>query len=225
MKTIVCIAGVKTSGKSTATQYIKEYYENKGRQVVEAALADKLKDVCSMAFGIPRNTFDDQRYKEIPFRIFNFKQELYSSDIRRVISSFGYDISLPEIAEKFKNIVGMELESARHIAQIVGTQVLRAMGDEDIHCKNLELGEDVTLISDARFPNEYNYFSNKEGYKFIPLYLAREKAESQVTKDSHVSETSVFLFKDKCIKVDNNGTREQTKQELFNILDKVNCNL
>jgi hypothetical protein len=212
MKTVIGIVGVKTSGKSTVAQIIKEL-DNNTSNIKEVALADKLKNVCAEVFNIPRNTFDDQRYKEIPFSIFNIEKTLGWVELQLILNSFDYLLS--ENREKFEHIVGMKLNSARHIAQIVGTQGLRALGDEDIHCHHVKLGPEVTIISDLRFPNEYKYFSKLEGVKFIPLYINRDLAEAEVDMEtSHVSETSVFLFRDNCIKIENNSTLDDLKEEV-----------
>ena len=220
MKTVIGIVGDKTSGKSTAATCIKKYIEkHTNRQLIEAALADKLKNVCANTFNIPRNTFDDQRYKEIPFEVFNLRKNLSQASIISIVRQFGKSyVDYQEILDPLR---GIELTSARHIAQIVGTQVLRALGDPDIHCKNVTLGNDVTVISDIRFPNEYNYFSNLPDCKFIPLYINRKIAEDEVDMEkSHESETSVFLFRNKCIYISNNGSVDDLGAKLSVILDE-----
>ena len=166
---------------------------------------------------------DDQRYKEVPFEVFGIKKTLTSDSVRQILSSFGIDT---RAASELTSLVGMELTSPRHIAQIVGTQILRNFG-ADIHCENLELGsEGVYIVSDLRFPNEFEYFQrmaeNDPNTTFLPLYIQRDEAEKHVTPESHASETSVFLFSDKCKKIDNNGPIsalvEQVTAEVIEIL-------
>lgn len=219
MKTIIGVVGVKTSGKSTVSQMIKEFLPK--NQVIEVALADKLKNVCAEVFNIPRSTFDDQRYKEIPFSAFNIDKRLKIDFIRTICDKFDKFHEFHK--HDFSNIVGMKLESARHIAQIVGTQILRALGDEDIHCKHLKLSSNITIVSDIRFENEFNYFNNLKGYRFIPIYVKRYEAEKHIDlKTSHVSETSVFKFKDKCIELDNDSSLRDLEANVQKI---VNSNL
>jgi hypothetical protein len=73
-----------------------------------------------------------------------------------------------------------------------------------------------------RFPNEFKYFRDmgltQPGVRFIPLYIQRDIAEIHVTEDSHPSEKSVFLFRDNCLKVDNNGTIEGTETRIKSLL-------
>jgi len=217
MKKIIGVVGVKTSGKSTVSSIIQDYLSLHNIDVKETALADKLKNVCSRVFYLPRNTFDDQRYKEIPFSIFNKTVKIAPVHLEKIIYSFGY--SCGDVWGEVDYLIGTELKTARHIAQIVGTQVLRSIGDEDIHCKFLELGEGTTVISDIRFENEFNYFNNLNDYEFIPLYVGRKEAEDKVDfKTSHESETEVFKFRDRCIKIDNNSTIDNLDKTVRNIL-------
>jgi len=212
-KTVIGITGVKTSGKSTAASMIGEFLK-----VKEVALADKLKDTCAKVFDLERIQFDSQRLKEIPFE--NPKL-LDISRIDEILKSFNIEL-VDEILQKyFKNgIEGMTLSSPRHIAQIVGTEVLRAAGNEDIHCDNIDLDGEIIVVSDLRFPNEFEYFSKMEGIKFVPLYIQRDEAESLVTEDSHPSEKCVFDFADKCIKIDNNGSFSDMEKQINDIIAK-----
>jgi len=195
MKTVIGLAGVKTSGKSTVANIIKGI---SGAQ--EAALADKLKNTCAEAFGLTRDDFDSQALKEVPF---SSAKLVTRTNIRTILNCFGLDLFL---SEKLTHLEGTSMETPRRIAQFVGTEVLRSLGNPDIHCESVNLSDGVTVISDMRFPNEYDYFDRMDNINFIPLYIARDEAEAEVTSDSHPSETSVFLFSDKCEKIDNNGT-------------------
>ena len=212
MKTIIGLAGVKTSGKSTVANMIKEFVPN----AEESALADKLKNVCAKTFNLERVQFDAQELKEVPFekpKILNME------DIGYILGCFGIFLS-EELKNKYKNVIGIKLESPRRIAQVIGTEVLRATGNEDVHCENVKIHDGVTIISDLRFPNEFNYFNRKKDFKFIPLYVQRDEAEKHVTEESHPSEKCVFEFSNKCIKIDNNGSLNNTQIQVRNILEK-----
>jgi hypothetical protein len=211
MRTVIGLAGVKTSGKSTVANMIMSLVPN----AREAALADKLKNTCAQVFEVPREYFDRQDLKEVPF---DEPKRLGALQIGAILESFGVHMTSREIDSKFE-VIGMMLETPRKIAQIVGTEVLRQAGNEDIHCDNVELNnEGVTVISDLRFPNEFNYFKNNKDIYFMPLYISRQEAEQHVTEDSHPSEKCVFEFNDKCIKIDNNGSLEDTKAQVFELL-------
>jgi hypothetical protein len=211
MKTVIGLAGVKTSGKSTVANIIKDIMGGRV-QIVESALADKLKDTCAEVFNLERVQFDAQDLKETPFQT---PKMLTLNHIFLILEKFNLTITKEEAAQRYSEIVDMELESPRRIAQVVGTEVLRAAGDEDIHCKNIKLSEDgITIVSDLRFPNEFNYFNDNPNIKFLPLYIQRDEAEKFVAKDSHPSETSVFLFNNQCVKINNNNTLETLNLEI-----------
>jgi hypothetical protein len=206
MKIVIGLVGVKTSGKSTAANIIKNIL---GENVIESALADKLKKASSEVFGVPRWAFDSQLLKE---RQFIFPRTLGRNEIESVLSMFGITPT-DELMSRYSKVTGMELNSPRQIAQIVGTEILRNAGDEDIHCKNVNLSDKITIISDIRFPNEFSYFKNLSNAYFLPFYIQRDEAENKITPDSHSSETSVFMFRDKCIKINNNdGLQDLEKQ-------------
>ena len=214
MKTVIGLAGVKTSGKSTVAYMMHEFINAK-----EVALADKLKNVCANIFNLDRKQFDVQELKEVPF---NTPRELTIEVIKKCLEGFNITLS-EELLEKYtkSGIINMQLETPRKIVQIIGTEVLRMAGDEDIHCKNAMLSpEGITIVTDLRFPNEFDYFNNSEDINFIPIHVQRDEAENLVTKDSHPSETSVFKFTDKCIKINNNGSFLDTELQVRNILNE-----
>ncbi len=128
-------------------------------------------------------------------------------------------MKLNEFVRKYGFMVDTMLESPRRIAQVIGTEILRATGDEDIHCKNMPLNESgVTIVSDIRFPNEFNYFNKLEGTLFIPIYIQRDEAEQYVTEDSHPSEKCVFEFAHKCISLHNNSDLHDLKINTLQLL-------
>lgn len=211
-RTVIGLAGVKTSGKSTVAGIIRNNIGN----VNESALADKLKNVSAEVFNVPRNYFDDQDKKEVPLES---PRILTLQLITAVVAGFNsLDKITPDIQKKYMELNGMVLDTPRKIAQIVGTEILRLLGS-DIHCENVKIHDDgITIISDLRFPNEFEYFTNNPDVNFIPFYLQREVAEAQVGPNSHSSETSVFLFNKKCIGIDNNGSLENTQEQVLKAL-------
>lgn len=210
MRIVIGLTGVKTSGKSTVANLLKDLILE---DVQESALADKLKNVCSKVFDVPREHFDKQDLKEVPFKS---NKILTENDINLILSEFEVNPTKELIYFYNKNnIINKPLKSPRQIAQIVGTEILRAAGDEDIHCKNLKLGNNVTIISDIRFPNEFNYFENLPNTYFLPFYIQRDEAEKYINSNSHSSETSVFTFCQKCININNNKDLEFLKKQIM----------
>lgn len=220
MNIVIGLAGVKTSGKSTVANIIKNLVQD---NIKEAALADKLKNTCSEVFNVPRAYFDDQNLKERPL----LKDRLLDlTAIEKILISFNIEPT-NELVYSYitKGIDGTLLETPRQIAQIVGTEILRVV-DEEIHCKNVELNKNgITIISDIRFPNEYDFFSKQENNIFLPLYIQRDEAEKMVDENSHSSEKLVFTFSHKCIKINNNNDLSSLERQVVEILREKGLNL
>jgi ABC-type oligopeptide transport system ATPase subunit len=221
MKRIVIgLIGPKTCGKSTVANILSEFYNIK-----EIALADKLKNASAKAFDLDRLHFDKQDLKETSFDKPKF---LTQNRIRSILNDFNVNIDsfkdpflMQTYKEFYQPITGRELRSPREVAQIVGTEVLRCV-DQDIHCKNISISDKFfTVVSDVRFSNEYNYFNSMGNVTFIPIYIQRDFAEANVTLDSHISEREFMDFRDKCFKVNNNGSLKDTELQVKQIVDKV----
>jgi len=212
MKTVIGLAGVKTSGKSTVAEIIHNHI-----MAEESALADNLKNASAAAFGISREHFDSQDLKEVPFVT---GPKFFSKEIiQSIVGAFSLELTDTQLTSVFERLRYVTLESPRKIAQIVGTELLREYGGMDIHCEKVKLFKTVTIISDIRFPNEFDFFDKNEDIKFIPLYIQRDEAEQHVDmKKSHASETSVFLFSDKCVRINNNGTLGETEMQILEVL-------
>ena len=217
---IIGLIGPKTCGKSTVTNILEEFYNIK-----ESALADKLKNVSAEVFSLKREQLDRQDMKEVQFE----EPKVLTMDrIAAVLKAFDTDIDsfrdpvlMQTFREYYKPIEGKLLRSPREVAQIIGTEILRFV-DEDIHCKSVRVSPDLfTVVSDVRFSNEYTFFSNRQNTTFIPIYIQRDVAEARVTPESHISEREFMDFRDKCFKVDNNGTLQQTELQVKSIVDKV----
>lgn len=211
MKVVIGLAGVKTSGKSTVANIITELI---GGDIKESALAGKLKDVCADVFGLTRDSFDNQDIKEVPFT--DGPKILRLNEILDILTLFNTPLT-PELLKKYEDAgtIGLQLETPRRIAQIVGTEVLRTTGNEDIHCENMLMNDSgITIVSDLRFPNEFTYFSAANDINFLPLYIQRNEAEASVTEDSHPSEKRVFEFSSDCIEIPNNSSLEDLESFL-----------
>lgn len=215
MKIIIGITGVKTAGKTTVASMIKKFVVAE-----EIALADKLKNVCSTVFRVPRDHFDSQEFKEV--KIAGGLKFLTKNAIAYILSHFDIPISEVELNIIYEKFACTSFPTPRKIAQIIGTELLRELGGEDIHCNNVKICDDkITIISDLRFPNEFDYFNNLDDTKFIPLYIQRDVAEKLVDMEkSHPSETLLFTFNKKCVKIDNNGSFENTEKQVKEVLDK-----
>lgn len=155
---VIGLTGFAKSGKSTAASILKELG---GKEV---AFAKHLKDVCAAVFNIPRDHFDDQAFKEVPF---GFELFIMSIDIVNILKYFEVpDRFVPQAILSHKGVV---LKSPRHVAQYVGTEILRTI-DQNIHINmafKLNQGDAKFLVcSDVRFDNELKAVQDAGGKVF-----------------------------------------------------------
>jgi len=207
---VIGIVAPKEAGKTTSTNMIAEFVSIK-----ESAFADKLKNSCSVAFNIERKRFDDQNLKEV---LLEKPTILTEKHIEKILSFYIEDLSKIE----YKHLVGKELKSPRHIAQIIGTELLRDCVDKNVHINNVPIHRDsVTVISDTRFENEFEVMKERQDIEYHAAYIYRKQAEDQARLSDHPSETDFFKFKDKCFLIDNNGTLRDLELNVKKFLDTI----
>jgi len=202
---IIGLTGFAKSGKSTAATILKEL----GGQ--EVAFAKHLKDVCSVVFGVPRDHFDDQAFKEVPF---SFTRVILSQDIERVLNYF--EVSPRFIPDSMLKHQGVELKSPRHVAQYIGTEVLRSI-DSDIHINmafklSANSSAKFLICSDMRFDNELKAVNNANG---LTIGISRQKAVPANLKNLHPSEAEIpDLIRRSDLVVENEGTIEDLQKTI-----------
>jgi len=211
---VIGLCGPKQSGKDTTLGFLKELFPS----IIHVSLANKLKDVCSDVFDISRVVFDDQSLKEVPFSYFGRKVTFDGFRMAQILTRFGLEekiifeeTKIDRFMEKNSDLV---FNSARHIAQFIGTEVLREFGNPEIHCQKLmqkmeENPEALFCITDVRFINEIEYFKCLLQDNFFSIYIERPSVEKNITPSSHVSEKETLSLKELALtKLDNSGTIE-----------------
>lgn len=205
MRKFIGLTGVKTSGKTTAFELLKEI----NPEIQEVTLAKRLKEACIEVLGVPRKNLYDLAFKEAELDDFvNFTQ----TNVEALIRYFGQE---PDFEKHVRQHVGRVFPTGRKLAQYVGTEVLRNV-EQDIHCigATLDLPEEgVFVITDMRFESEFEYFRHNYLTDFLPVYIQRNDAEAQV--DDHPSEKEVLLIAPNCYKIDNNGSFGDLKNQLL----------
>ena len=209
---LIALVGVKNSGKDAIADIIQKHIK-----ADKKAFANKIKESCSKHFKLDLSFFNDRILKESTLSVSDTLGYVRSLEI---LDDFNIDTSCMKVeqANHISQISYIELTTPRAIMQVVGTQLLRYF-DEEVHCKtiNVEKMSGVNIVTDVRMPNELVHLSKYKG-EFIPLYVQRDSAEVLINKDSHESEKNVFLIKDKCIKVSNNGTLDDLEETIINLL-------
>jgi hypothetical protein len=194
---IIGLTGFAKSGKSTAAQILLEM----GGQ--EIAFAKHLKDVCSAVFSVERSHFDKQEYKETPFvtkqmwqpaggELRHLHEPIYlsASHIEKILEYFELPSRfVPDAIIKHK---GLKLTTPRHVAQFVGTELLREI-DRDIHINmtlKLNSGSSAKFLicSDIRFQNELESIRNSHG---LILGISRKAAVPGDLINLHPSEKEI----------------------------------
>lgn len=196
---IIAFSGLKFAGKDTAAEILIKRHGFK-----RIGLADKLKDICSEVFNIPRVNMDDPVKKEYPF-----KKEVTISienidELLRRVQRDGFEFNYEEIFGRVcKNFHGKNLTSIRDMLQTVGTDICRVFIKDSIWLeyikKELSLSFNI-VITDARFKNERDYL------KSLGAVLILIKRPSLQNQSTHISENQLGEDKDYDVIVTNDST-------------------
>lgn len=209
--TLVAFCGAKESGKSTSATFFKDMIKS---LTEERAFAGHLKVVCSKVFNIGMEYFLDPKLKEVELETYVI---LTRENIEKVLELF--EIATYDYDKHVRPHVGQVFDTPRKVLQYVGTEILHPV-DPLIHVNYAlkKVNPDVvTLITDLRFPQEFDALYGRED--FLPVYVHNIEAEARAASDSHPSERGWQKFKDKCIKLDNNESIEDLKRNLKELIN------
>lgn len=196
---IIAFSGKKFAGKDTAAEGLIKTYKFK-----RIGLADKLKDICSTIFEIPRQDMDTPSKKEIPF---DKSIVITENHIQSLITTFvedglvfDYQQAYTYISANFRN---KTIISIRDLLQVVGTDICRRYIKDSIWLdyvdKIVQNIESDVVITDARFKNEREYLKSLGA---VLILVKREGTPSS----SHISENQLGSEEDYDVIVDNNDT-------------------
>jgi len=215
MEIILGLIGAKGAGKSTAFKLMGTILDAE-----EITLAGKLKDTCASVFKIPRNHFEDHKFKE---RDLNVPAYLSPAALNLIFKAFN---ATPDFDKHVRKHIGKILYTPRQIAQYVGTEVLRAY-NTDIHCSNSTKGspKKIGIVTDIRFPDELKYFADNFP-KFYPIYIKNLQAEIRASKDTHSSEAHLKDLAKKAVKtLDNDTTIREFEDKIKAYLEEISHEL
>lgn len=197
---IVAFSGNKFAGKDTTAEGLIRFHKFK-----RIGLADKLKDVCSEVFQIPRQDMDDPSKKE---SLFEKKLSItieHIDSLLRTIQRDGFEFEYEKVFEDVRtDFQGRILRSIRDMLQTVGTDICRNYIKDDIwlqYVKSTILNYSGNLvITDARFENERNFLAELGA---VMILVIRPGFEN---KSTHVSENQLGSQEDYDVVVINDST-------------------
>lgn len=247
---IIGIAGKANSGKDTIASMInyivtvglsqakyadwitKRISNDKlhGNRIIH--FADKLKDVVSIMFSIPRHYLDDRKYKDEFYWSLTSKCFINYNLLSSTVKTHTYIIdikdldkfTLKEVINNVKNYDNIFIK-VRTLLQYIGNNIGRDIISENIWIDStidnaIEIAncEHICIISDIRYENEANAISNNALLYGGLIKIIRDK-NTEVT-DSNI-ESEKINFKTDYI-VYNKSTLANTFYQVLNICQQIN---
>lgn len=248
---IISFTGKKNSGKNTAAtmlRYIalgfdyqhyleyKDKYEECWEYYTEAStfedlpkfvyksFASKVKNVCSIITGLPRENFDNRELRDQELGIEGLKNPillgLYPDRInkemqvfeKQIVSNYTYETFMQRVAEAMRDMIHQDIwvNALMQDYEPINKENRQSMGNV-LDYSNCTFPN--WLITDLRFNNEAQAVIDRSGYV---LQIARVSSDNDV----HASEQSIhpeFVF----MYIKNDGTLE----ELYNKLSQAYKNI
>lgn len=207
MKKLVLISGKMGSGKNAFADMVNEIINDRYNVVFDLFASDLKDGVWEDFYAL--HTFIYQQYWKLPkelrdqFSWMNVKKD----DFYENKSAYG-----------------------RLLLQIYGTEIFRNRVDDnwwvkqvfDRWCEyvsNKEITNGAYIVTDVRFPNEINYFSDL----MCPLVTVRVNRtdKKNVVNSEHFSEVALDEYNKFDYMIDNNGTLEDLKKKAEEFCEKV----
>jgi lambda repressor-like predicted transcriptional regulator len=205
---IISVSGKINSGKDTVAEIIKDLSIEKNWEVKK--WAGKLKEVASILTGISKEKFEDQEFKKTklnsewdkpiyfrgefigtePMKVRDFLQLLGTDAIRNGLHS---DTWVNALMSEYKTI------------NLPGMTVINKMYDVE--------PEKFWIITDTRFPNE---LAAAKQHNAITIKVIRNS--NNTIGLAHSSETSLDHITDWDYVIENNGTLEDLRNMVYDIL-------
>lgn len=153
----------------------------------------------------------------------------------KFITAKAFDLS-PDMVEYLKNNEDIKIgfksanekmctgNSLRNFLQNLGTEAMKPVFGEEVwaklmYDKYLSSPEGSNfIVTDFRVIEEYNYLAARDA-EMITIKIVRDEVDE--SGDEHITENSLSDFKFDYV-IDNNGTLDDLRVELVDLLDKIN---
>jgi len=223
MRYVIMLCGKMRSGKNQVGEFIEAEFKNVGKTVKQDLFAYDLKKMCSEDFSM----FADVVNK-VASNIHASVNSLFSSNDMLNMELVGHvNASISQLMIRPENWWEVKTPLTRAILQIIGTDVMRKRVDDLIWINGLrkrveESNDDVTIVTDVRFPNEILSFGiqhlDDTKIRMIAVNIVRDTD----IVDEHESEKALDGWKEYDYIIDNNFSidmlRENAKKMVLDIL-------
>jgi hypothetical protein len=216
---VVSFTGPKGSGKDSSADILKEEKIAAG----SLSFAGPLKKICMEVFKLHHNFMNDPILKEkeldepIILQSKHFRKINLAMTDHLDQDEFFYNPYKASIA----GLEGMVIKTPRQLLQVIGTDYIRNRIHPDWHLQAAfskttlaKMDQDgLYCVTDARFPNEYQFLAEKFGEDFKGYYVERPEAEERLQNGAHASELQVLEVK-KLIAEENILANDKTLADL-----------
>ena len=155
-------------------------------------------------------------------------KEIYGENGLKVIK-LAYGSYIKEYAKRISNWNGDEETKPRELLQELGTDIIRKKIDNDFFvrriCEDIEVYSyyfDIIIISDARFPNEMDW-PKKKFDNVVNIRVIRDDYDSVLSEkeQKHLTETALDEYNSYDYVIHNDGTLEDLKKKVSDVVRKV----
>jgi len=223
MKYIILVSGRMQSGKNQIAEYLKEAFNEHNLKVGFDLFASSLKDGCKEDFKVLADYLNSEteKIKSMVNMLFDLTRYPERTAVFEHISYM-----LDQMKLENHNWYEDKTTVSRMILQIYGTEIFRQRVDNDWWAKQtknrvLNVDNDVTIITDARFENELQTFIDvPNDCKVYSLRVQRTNDnDSKIAR--HESETALDDYTAWDYIVENNGTLDDLRASAKVIADDI----
>ena len=216
MPKVIAIAGRALAGKDTFARLLMKA----DPAFSNIALADNLKVLCQIVFGLPPWLTDTQEGKMtqlVP------SIEITKRDAWKIIQfmELTHKTQLCDKADNDFDFVmrqlPMTITSPRQLLQFVGTEICRALISTyhmDVLLRKISgpyATDRIWLVTDCRFPNERRGFVQQAQTKTVLI----DRASAAAKTDTHASENGLGESSEYDFVINNNGTLEDLEDKAW----------
>lgn len=228
MKKVILVSGKLESGKNQFADYLKQAYEINNISIRQDLFARTLKNNCredfkilirdinEIAVNLKTQITEHQKYLLLTYpRHERFHTEPFN-DVYAKINDL---ITTNEHFYEEKNTI------TRNLLQIYGTDIFRKRVHNNYWVELLinrikQSQEEVTIVTDVRFPNEIELLDNDPELDIIAIRIERDMDRTKKI-NTHISETSLDNYINWNYIVDNNETLEELWRALELIFEEL----